>query len=296
MIIVIDSGGTKSDLLLVDQEREGRHLSEHYTTTGINPTVMNAAELVENIRQWKSCLQHDSPAWGDSGQPQAVTRAYWYCAGCRDEVRHQLEEAFHAVFPNVVVEVCSDLVGAARALYGRQPGIACILGTGSNSGYYDGHTIMLNTPPLGYILGDEGSGAALGRQLINTLYKMPQAKELCSAFEQWRGLTLPKLIDRVYHQPRPNAFLASLVPFISQHITNPLMKEMVTEEFRCFARRNLQPYLLEQGVTHVAAVGGVACTFEEQLSEALHEEGFELTHTLKAPVERLGNYHLGIEY
>ena len=188
------------------------------------------------------------------------------------------------------VQVFSDLMGAARALCGRQPGIACIMGTGSNSCLYDGEVIQANTPPLGYILGDEGSGASLGKRLLRDLFKGQLPEHLRNLFLQESGYTYPIIINKVYHQPLANRFLASLTPFISRHIDEPSLCEMVVDEFRVFFRYNLAAYGRSDLPVHF--VGGVAHAFRSQLALAAEAEGYLLGQTEPAPITGLVAYHV----
>ena len=182
------------------------------------------------------------------------------------------------------------LLGAARALCGHEPGIACILGTGSNSCFYDGKDIAKHTPPLGYILGDEGSGAYLGRTLLNGLFKgtLPEAlkEEFCNEYK----LTLPNIIERVYRLPAANTFLASLVPFIAKHRDNPNIHSMLVEAFGLFIERNIAIYGHQE--MPINCVGGIAYQFEEELKAAANEKGMQIGRILRRPIEAIVQYHL----
>ena len=134
------------------------------------------------------------------------------------------------------------MLGAARALLSNQPGIACILGTGSNTCLYNGTSIIDNIPPMGCILGDEGSGAYLGKQLLNALYKRRLPSSLLMEFEAEYALSLPKVIEEVYRKPAPGGFLGSLAPFILEHIDAEGMEELVADSFNLFITNNLLGY------------------------------------------------------
>lgn len=215
----------------------------------------------------------------------------FYGAGCGrhfPEASARMAAALGRRFRTPDVEVLSDLTGAARALFGRGEGIACILGTGSNSCHCRGGEIVENVPPLGYILGDEGSGAALGRNLLNGIFKgyIPLRDELTAA----TGLDYEAVIRRVYRQPAANRFLASLAPFVHAHTDHPAVREMVLSGFRDFARRNLSRY---QPGLPVACGGGVAAHFAELLREALAAEGYVVAQIVESPAEGLIRYHHG---
>ena len=187
------------------------------------------------------------------------------------------------------VEAHSDLLGAARALCGHNYGIASILGTGANSCLYDGERIVQNTPALGYILGDEGSGGVLGKHFLHELYKGVLSEKIRSEFEQEYDLKMADVIQRVYREPMPNRFLASFAPFIHRHLSDPAMNRMVIDNFRDFFRYNIRPY--DHPELPVSFVGSIAWHFRDQLAEAAEAEGFRLGTILKSPIEGLLRFH-----
>ena len=197
------------------------------------------------------------------------------------------------IFPQACIQVESDLLGAARALCGKQPGIACILGTGANSCLYDGQNITAHVPPLGFILGDEGSGAVLGKTLLGNLFKGIFPQQMRDEFEQEYGLTEADVIDRVYRQPQPNRFLASLVPFISRHRQHPQVHEMLVEAFRQFLSRNVRAY--GHAELPVNLVGGIAFSFGEELAEAACAEGMKIGRVLRGPIQEMVAYHTDLQ-
>ena len=188
------------------------------------------------------------------------------------------------------VEAHSDLLGAARALCGHNYGIASILGTGANSCLYDGERIIANTPALGYILGDEGSGGVMGRLFLHELYKGVLSENIRLEFEQEYSLKMSDVIQRVYREPMPNRFLASLAPFVHRHLSDPAVKRLVTDNFRDFFRYNIRPY--NHSELPVSFVGSVAWYFRDQLAEAADIEGFTIDTILKSPIEGLLRFHI----
>ena len=193
------------------------------------------------------------------------------------------------VLPKATVEAHNDLLGAARAVCGQSPGIACILGTGANSCLYDGDDIVQNTPPLGYILGDEGSGAVLGRRFLNALYKGFMPDSVIADFQKDINMTMGEVITHVYRHPMANRFLASLSPFISSHLHEPTVRQLVIDSFRDFFRRNLVQY--GRNDLPVGFVGSVAFHYEAQLKEAAASEGYTVGCILKSPINGLVTYH-----
>ena len=181
------------------------------------------------------------------------------------------------------------MLAAARGLCGHEAGIACILGTGSNSCFYNGEEIVNNISPLGFILGDEGSGAVLGKLLVGDILKNQLPPAIKEAFLKQFGLTAPEIIDRVYRQPFPNRFLASLSPFLAQHLEEPAIRSLVLNSFIAFLRRNVMQYDYKQYPVHF--IGSVAHCYKEVLQEAAQTTGIQIGKILQSPMEGLIQYH-----
>lgn len=273
MKAIADSGSTKCEWIFGDKGRILR-----LRTAGIN-AVQQSPDAIRAV------LAELPPLDG-------VEELRFYGAGCGDsfpEASAVLRRELAARFgPGTAIGLGSDLLGAARALFGRGEGIACILGTGSNSCHCRGGEIVANVPPLGYVLGDEGSGAVLGRNLVNGIFKgmIPLREEFLRTF----ALTYAGLIRRVYREPAANRFLASFAPFIRAHLDCAPVREMVVRSFGEFAARNLSGY--PAGLP-VAFVGGVAAHFEEPLREAMAAAGREVVRIVCSPAEELWKYHGG---
>jgi N-acetylglucosamine kinase-like BadF-type ATPase len=180
-------------------------------------------------------------------------------------------------------------MAAARALCGRDEGIACILGTGANSALYDGERIVQNTPALGYILGDEGSGAVLGRSFMNAIFKNPDFADIREEYLAEQQLTMADIIQRVYREPMANRFLASTSLYIGRHLDNPLLEELVVDNLRQFFRRNLAPYQRPDLPVHF--FGSRAQHYRNQLLQAAAAEGYVVGRVMKSPLEGLVAYH-----
>ncbi|MBP5337737.1 MAG: ATPase [Prevotella sp.] len=266
-LLVADSGSTKTDWLLGDL---------HLQTQGINP--------IHQTDETISAILRDELLPQLSGGGEEVESVEFYGSGVRpdqeDKMVRLLRECFHKA---IAIEAHSDLLGAARALCGNSEGIACILGTGANSCLYDGQRIVLNTPALGYILGDEGSGAVLGIRFINALYKNRLGTQLVDDFEATLQMRLSDVIDRVYRQPLANRWLASLSPFIHSHLDVPGVEAIVVDNFRDFIRRNIVPY--QRPDLPIQAVGSIAHYYRPQLAEAVCAEGFTLGKVMRSPLE-----------
>lgn len=283
MRLIADSGSTKTDWALVEN---GKAIGR-YQTQGINPFHQDRAMIEAILREEllpqlpSSLCQH----------PSADHSLYFYGSGLREELRPTMRQVFKTVFPTLFSVACfeNDLLGAARALCGHREGMACILGTGANSCLYDGEKITQNTPPLGYVLGDEGSGAVLGKLFLNALFKDAQFATLQEAFLRDTGLTMPAIINKVYREPLANRFLASTSAFVHQHLDFEPLRRLVVDNFRAFFRRNLAPYRRQDLPVH--AIGSIAYYYQEELGEAAVLEGFNLGTITRSPLEGLVDYH-----
>lgn len=281
MKIIADSGSTKTDWVLLAPDRQVR---KRVKTEGINPFHQSEAD----IRGILAAMPDLCPE--DAGE--ALRSIHFYGSGLRPEFRpmlsHLLAERFNIEESRIEAE--GDLLGAARALCGGHEGIACILGTGANSCLYDGTQIVQNTPPLGYILGDEGSGAFIGRNFLNAIYKGSLPKSLREAFEQEQNMTMADVIRRVYREPMANRWMASLSTFIHQQLPYyPALQELIVESFRQFLRRNIAPY--QRPDLPISAVGSIAWYYREQLSQAAAIEGYRINQIEQTPIEGLLRYH-----
>jgi len=276
MILIADSGSTKTDWAL--QSESGA--TERFHTQGINPFHQDRTVIAEILHR-ELLPQLDA---------ERVSCVCFYGSGVRPELESVMTTLLQEAFPHAKqVEAHSDLLGAARALCGHNYGIASILGTGANSCLYDGKAIVRNTPALGYILGDEGSGGVLGKHFLHELYKGVLSENIRSEFEQEYGLTMADVIQRVYREPMPNRFLASFAPFIHRHLSDAAVTRLVVDNFRDFFRYNIRPYGHPE--MPVSFVGSMAWYFRDQLAEAADAEGFCLGKILQSPIEGLITYH-----
>ena len=276
MILIADSGSTKTDWCVA---KDGFTV-KRFTTQGINPYHQDERRINGIV------LDELLPQTGE----YKIKKIVFYGSGCRDETIPTMKNILYSAFNNnVEVEIYSDLLGAARAICGHEEGIACILGTGSNSCLYDGNKIVGNIPPLGYILGDEGSGASLGKIFINEIFKNSQMNDLKTEFLQVLQMTEGDIIDRVYRQPMANRFLASLAPFIHSHIERHEVNEIVTENFRQFLLKNVKRYHRDD--LQVSFIGSIAWHFKSQLLQSALEENVYVGSVEKSPMDGLLRYH-----
>ena len=276
MILIADSGSTKTDWCVA---KDGFTV-KRFTTQGINPYHQDERRINGIV------LDELLPQTGE----YKIKKIVFYGSGCREETIPAMKTILHSAFNNnIEVEIYSDLLGAARAICGHEEGIACILGTGSNSCLYDGKKIIGNIPPLGYILGDEGSGATLGKIFINEILKNNQMSDLKKEFLQVLQMTEGDIIDRVYRQPMANRFLASLAPFIHSHIERHEVNEIVTENFRQFLLKNVKRYHRDD--LQVSFIGSIAWHFKSQLLQSALEENVYVGSVEKSPMDGLLRYH-----
>ena len=268
-VLIADSGSTKTDWAF---------MGKRVQTQGINPfhqdeDTIRSILKEELLPQLTSDITH-------------LTSILFYGSGVRPELEEKMRRLLQEVFPQAEhIEAHGDLLGAARALCGHQEGIACILGTGANSCLYDGERIVENTPPMGYILGDEGSGAVLGVRFLNALYKNRLSNDVKASFEAFTEMSMAQVIERVYRQPMANRWLASLSAFIHQQIDNPQIEQLVIDNFRDFIQRNITPY--QRKDLPINAVGSIAFYYKEQLEKAVKAEGYTLGKIVRSPLDAL---------
>lgn len=284
MILLADSGSTKTDWCLYASPEE----CWTFQSAGINPYMLGSEAITQMVQE---CLE---PVL--ASQQIKDLQVFFYGAGCTPQKENMMQEALQKALHTIEdlqVKVASDLLGAARALCQHDPGIAAILGTGSNTCYYDGHSIIQNISPLGYILGDEGSGAVLGRLMIGQLLKGHWPQTLKETFTEQYKLTSADIIQRVYREPQPNRFLASLSPFLYQHRKHPCVHAFLIEEFGRFFQQNIQHYQRPDLPVH--CTGSIAYYYQEELAEAAHIAGFHLGKIVQSPLQGLLHFHQQLE-
>lgn len=296
MILIADSGGTKTDWTLLFSPYPTRwDVVSTFQTQGINP-IHQTPDVIRQILGQEMMQQLSSfsrAAMINAGALElpslSQVEVFFYGSGCTPVQAPVMKQLLSQFFQAEKISVKSDLMAAARALCQHEPGIACILGTGANSCLYDGNDIVQNTPALGYILGDEGSGAVLGRLFMNAIFKNPAFADIRDAYLAETKLTQADIINRVYREPLANRFLASTSLYIYEHLDNPLLRDLVVENFRQFFRVNIVPYQRQDLPVHF--VGSMAYQYQELLSLAAGQEGFHIGQVIKSPMEGLIKYH-----
>lgn len=277
MILIADCGSTKIDWCLIENSK----VINQVFTCGMNAVMLTEEEMASRI------ANELMPELGDHD----IHAVYFYGAGCiSPEVCGNVASAIRKSIPAPVIEVHTDLLAAARALCGHEAGIACIMGTGSNSCYYDGAEIRDNVSPLGYILGDEGSGAVLGKILVGDILKNQLPKDICEKFLRQYELDRLTIIRRVYKEPQANRFLASVTPFLIQNIENPAIHALVLNSFKSFFVRNVCQYGGYKDLK-VNFIGSIAYYYRDVLAEAAATCGCTVGTIIKSPMEGLIRFH-----
>ena len=275
MILLAESGSTKTEWCLVD--REG--IAEHFLSDGINPFFQTRKEISRLVR-----LQLPQIFFKTK-----INNIYFYGAGCssiekKNIVKASLEAQFKT--PSIIE---SDLLGSARALFQDEAGIACILGTGSNSCFYDGESIIKNVKSLGYILGDEGSGASLGKVFLSDCLKGLAPKELIEPFYKKYKIDPDEIMDYVYSKPFPNRLLSVLSFFLYEYLEHPYINNLVRRNLRSFFERNILQY--EYTEYPIRFVGTVAKMYSFILREIAQEIGIYIDVIIENPIKGLIEYH-----
>ena len=275
MIIVADSGSTKVDWVAIKED--GSTIS--VKTAGINPLFITKEEITDILKTSLASLLGTN-----------VSEVYFYGAGVvADSADSDLQKAFKEVFPVVTFFGASDMLAAARALCGQESGIACIIGTGANSCFFDGTKMAEHVNAGGFILGDEASGGYFGRRLLSDFIKGLFPEDIEKAFKEQYDLDYLKIVDKVYKQPAPNRFLAQFSYFIEQHRETPYMQSLLKSGFRDFMTRNVYGYNYHDYAMNV--VGSIGYIFRREMEEVANECGVKVGKVLKTPIEGLVEYH-----
>ena len=276
MRLIADSGSTKTDWCWA-----GGGQAQVYATQGINPFHQSEVVILDILSR-ELVPQLPSQA--------VVDEICFYGAGCTKEKSGIVAEALKTVFPSAThLFVGSDMLGAARAVCLHEEGIACILGTGANSCLYDGTDIVSNVSPLGYILGDEGSAAYIGKRLVGDVLKCQFSAEVCDLFFQETHLDGPTIINKVYREPMPNRFLGQTSQFCQHHRDNSEIHRFLIDCFTQFFVRNVKNYHRDDLPIHF--VGSIAAVYEAELRDAATSLGLTIGKIIKAPLEGLLAYH-----
>jgi N-acetylglucosamine kinase-like BadF-type ATPase len=274
MKLIADSGSTKTAWCVIAHNGSVQQLF----TSGINPFYMEALQIREELCALSTQIDGK------------ISRIYFYGAGVASaSMSDVLCQCFREVFPEATAEAHTDLLGAARALCRREAGIAGILGTGSNSCFYDGNNIADAVPSCGFILGDEGSGAALGKRLVADYLKRRLPAEMHQAFTDYYGLTKDNILEQVYRKAFPNRFLASFANFLHEQQAHSYVYDLLTTSFDQFFTRNIMHYDYTQYPLHL--LGSVAFYFKDIITETANKHRITIGKVEKNALPGLINYH-----
>ena len=276
MMLIADSGSTKTTWCMIDCDNSVKTC----TTGGINPFQLGLEEIV-HLLETEFTLSRI-----------AISGIWFYGAGCAfPDKNRMVADALSHYFGVSDIHINSDLLAAAHSLCDKKQGIACILGTGSSSCYYNGEEIVQSVPGLGYVLGDEGSGNALGRKLLSDILKNQLPVTLRNLFFETYGLTTGEILDNVYRQPFPNRYLAQFARFVYANIGFPEMQSLVKNCFRDFFLRNVMQYEAAKQLP-VHFTGSIAFYFRDFLQQTADEFALTIGNITQEPMPGLVEYHL----
>ena len=279
MKLTVDSGSTKTDWGFFNTKDDLKVVK----TQGINPCHQTEDEI-------RSIISSELIANIPDIDTNTVSQVFYYGAGCATEsICAQMAGILKEFLPNAVITVDSDMLGAARALCGKSEGVACVLGTGSNSCLYNGSIIVDQVPSLGYSLGDEGSASALGRRLIGDCLKRQLPEQVCTEFMQKYSLTKDSIIESVYRKPMANRYIASFAPFLIDKRSIPEVHKMLIQCFSEFFTRNVINYHKPWLPVHF--IGSLANSFSDELKETADSLGMTIGKIEASPMSGLVDYH-----
>ena len=278
MILIADSGSTKTAWCLIS----GNQRVKDITTKGINPFYQTEEEIEAELK---------NTLCQEIGGENKINSVYFYGAGCADsQINNKLAKTLQQVLKSDKAEVSSDMLGAARGIFKHQKGIACIMGTGSNSAYYDGNEIVKSIPAGGFIIGDEGSGAVLGKTLIADYIKNQMPENILAEFKKFYNGTYLDVVNHVYKQPFPNRWLANFTKFMYEKREDDYIHNMIVNSFTLFFNRNIKQFDSWKN-TEVGFVGSIAYYFEKELKEAAQKCEITVSEIYQNPIEGLIKYH-----
>jgi len=277
-ILIADSGSTKTDWVLLDKH----NIIIQFQTIGFNPYFQSSEDIYNEIISVLIPVLHD--------QLHTITQISYYGAGCSTPDKVQVvKQGLYLAFGNILSEVNHDLLAAARALCGKEKGIACILGTGSNSCLYNGKEVIENIPSVGFMFGDHGSGATIGRTFVQAYFDDTLPLHLKTAFEK-AGYHREIILENVYKKPMPSKYLASIVGFLSNYSNDSFVNDMIRNCFLIFFDAQVSKYTNAKSLA-VNSVGSIGFYYKELLEQAAKEKGFVIGNIIKSPIDGLIKYH-----
>lgn len=281
MIIIADSGSTKTDWRLIENTK-----THHFNTIGFNPFFQDAADIAHELR---TILL---PGIKSKISSLQIDTIYFYGAGCSTPGKCKIvNEALSTVFSEANITVEHDLLAAARALCGTNKGIAAILGTGSNSCYYDGSKITANIPSLGFVLGDEGSGAYIGKHFIQDYLNKDLPRSISDRFFDAYNMSNEEILNAIYRNPMPNRFLASFSKFIRENKEEQYFSDLIEYNFNQFFDKHICKYPNYRD-QQLSCVGSVAYHYSDKLKNIAETKKIQIDKIIESPIDNLVEYHL----
>ncbi|MCB0482107.1 MAG: ATPase [Flavobacteriales bacterium] len=276
-ILIIESGSTKSDWVWVDKGN-----TQQFTTPGFNPFYQSSEQILSELQKNEALAQLSS----------FDGNIFFYGAGCSDEAHCEVvKNAFKTHFPQANIEIQHDLLAAARSCYKTEPVVIGILGTGSNCCFFNGETLVQETPSLGFLLGDEGSGSYIGKGFIASYLYGQVPLSIATKFNDQFNLSKTDILNQVYHTTKPNTYLAQFTAFLGACKNEEFVQDLVCDAFRQFVRNHVLAYK-SHFPCKICFVGSVAFHFQNTLMEVIEEYGLEMGTINQSPLEGLVGYHL----
>ena len=274
--LIADSGSTKTEWCLLKNKK-----SFTFTSQGMSPYFVNGAGMEKIITE--EVMPHLKET--------SIDKIYFYGTGCKSPANAKIvKKVFQKLFKDAAVTVDHDLSGAAKSLCGNEKGIACILGTGSNSCYYNGKRIAKNSPGIGFILGDEGSGAYLGKTIIQHFLYNIFDDDLRARFDAKFVTTDSEILEAVYKKPLPNRYLASFAIFLAENRGHYMIENIIEDGLNDFFYTHIIRYR-ESGKLPVHFTGGIAFGFKDVILQLCKGYDLQMGNIFKSPMEGLIKYH-----
>lgn len=280
MLLIADSGATKTDWRLIDSSK----VVHSYSTQGISPYFLTTEQIVE-------ILTKELIAKFDKSALIQEIKVFYYGTGCASDQKSKVVyDALKILFTNSKIVVDSDMLGAAKALYGNDSGMVAILGTGCNAGYYNGKIVRHDTVSLGYLLGDEGSGAHIGKTFITALLYDEVPQNVSKIFFEQNKMSKADILDAIYKKPFPNRFLASFSTFIKSNINEKYIYDIVFQCFSLFFEKHICKYPEHKSVS-LSLVGSIAFNYSDILRECANKYQVKINKIIQSPIDDLLDYH-----
>lgn len=278
MIAIIDSGSTKSDWILLTQ---GKVEHSRFSTIGLNPNFVDFKMIAKELNKSVELnMLRDN-----------ITKIFFYGAGCSHLLaKKKIKDGLESFFAKAHIEVNEDLLAAAYAAYFGKPSVICIIGTGSNSCFFDGKKFRDDTPSLGYIIGDFGSGNHLGKHLLRAHFQKQLPNDISESFDLKFNLSREDVIQRIYHEPLPNKFLASFSKFIYEHRKAPVIQNMIYNSLHSFFVNQVLIYP-ESSTSEINFIGSISHFYEDILRDVARGLHLNVGHIVQKPIDRLVDYH-----